>query len=111
MEEEAQWLALAAALGEVVEGVADFVAEEALHFREIDEVADGADAAGGFEEVADGGAVRVAARERGEVLEFDCAGGLGDAGEDDVGGVEGGRSQETGIRSQGWRTISVLPDS
>ena len=88
MQQAPERFAFAAALGEVVEGVADFIPEEALHLREIDEVADGADAAGGLEQVADGGAVGVAAGQGSEVLELDRARRLLDAREDDVGGIK-----------------------
>jgi len=78
---------VAAAFEEVFEAVVDLVLEEALDFGEVDEVGDGADAEGSFEEVADGGAIGVAAGEGGEVFEAEALVGLGDGAEDDVGGV------------------------
>lgn len=86
-EEVAEGGVVAAAFEEVFEAVVDLVLEEALDFGEVDEVGDGADAEGGLEEVADGGAVGVAAGEGGEVFEAETVVGLGDGAEDDVGGV------------------------
>jgi len=88
VQQFAEGFAFAAAAGEVFGGVADFVAEEILHLAEVHEVADGAGLPADFQKVADGRAVRIAAGERGEVVEAEAGGGLGDEGEDDVGGVE-----------------------
>ena len=78
---------VAAAFDEVFDAVIDFVFQESLDLGEVDEFGDGADAEGGFEEVADGGAVGIATGEGGEVGELEAVLGLGDGAEDDVGGV------------------------
>ena len=86
-EDVAEGGVVAAAFDEVFEAVFDFVFEESLDFGEVDEFGDGADAEGSFQEVADGGAVGVAAGEGGEVGELEAVVGLVDGAEDDVGGV------------------------
>ena len=71
----AQRFALAAALREVVQRIAHLVAQETLHAGEIDELAGRAHAqpARQLEQIADGRAVRVAARQRREILEAQLA--------------------------------------
>ena len=75
-------------MGEVLEAVAHLVLEKALHFGEVDEVGNRAGAEGGLQEIADGGAVRIAAGEGCEVGELEALARLPDGIEDDVGGVE-----------------------
>ena len=89
LQQLAERFGFAAAFHQVFEAVADFVAEEALHFPEVDEVAHRARGAADFEQVADGRAIRVAAGERGEILAAQLAFTLLDGIEDDVGSVEG----------------------
>jgi hypothetical protein len=87
-EQFAERLGIAAALHEVFEFVADLVAEESLHLREVDEVADGISAAIRLEQVTDRGAIRIAAGQRGEIFETQSIAGLRDGGENDVGGIQ-----------------------
>ena len=87
MQDLAEFGVLAAALDEVGEFVADFVAEEALEAGEVDELGNAADADGGAEEVADGGAVRIAAGQGGEILRSGVFRRIARQPEHDVGGL------------------------
>ena len=90
LEQLAQRFGFAAAFHQVFQLVADLGAEKSLHVFEVNEIADGPDLPADLEQIADGGAIRVAARQRREIVEPQLAGRLPDGGEDDVGGVEVG---------------------
>ena len=89
-EQFAQRLGFAAAFHQVFQLVADFGAEKSLHLLKSMKVADGTDLPADFEQIADGRAIRVAARQRREILEAQFAGRLPDGGENDVRRVETG---------------------
>jgi predicted peroxiredoxin len=88
-EQRAERFAFATALRQVFEAVTDFVAEKALHFAKVDEVADQArTAVAGFQQIANRRAIRIAARQGCEVFVAEAAMRLFHRGEDDVGRVE-----------------------
>ena len=59
-----------------------------LHLREVDEVTDRMGAPIRLEQITNGGAIRVAARQRREILETQLTVRLFNRGQDDVGGVQ-----------------------
>src|ERR1051325_2621063 len=69
LEQSAQRLVFASALHEIFEAVTNLIAEEALHFSEVDELADRAGPAIDFQQIADRRAVRIAAWQGSEILE------------------------------------------
>ena len=89
LEQRAQRLVLATAFHQVFKPVAHLVAEETLHLSEVDELADRTRAAVQFQQIANRRAVRIATRQRCEILEAQPPATLRDGSEDDVGGVEG----------------------
>jgi hypothetical protein len=92
LEQFAERFRFTAALHQVFEFIADFGAEKSLDVFEIDEIADGTDLPAHFEQIADGRAIGITARQRREILEAQFARRLSNGGENDV------RSIQTGSR-------------
>src|SRR5206468_7841802 len=84
----AQRLGFAAAFHQILQTITDLVVQEFLHLREVDEVTDRMDAPIRLEQVPNGSAVRVAARQWCEILEAQVTTRLFHRSEDDVGCVQ-----------------------
>ena len=96
-QQVAERLVLATAAREVFDGVVDLVLEETLQPAEVDEVADRIRAPAVPDEITNRRAIRIAARQRREILEAQPPARLPHRREQNVCGVQSGRSrrQET----------------
>ena len=69
LQEVAERLVLAAATRQILHGVMHLVVQEALQLREVEKIADAVSAPAVADEITDRRAVRIAARQRREILE------------------------------------------
>ena len=88
LEQVAKRFILAAAARQILDGVMHLVLEKALQPAEVHEVADGIRAPAVPDEIADGRAVRIATRERREIIEAQLPTRLPDRREQNVCGVQ-----------------------
>lgn len=90
LEQFAERFGFTAALHQVLEFIANFCAEKSLDVFEIDEIADGTDLPAHFEQIADGRAIGITARQWREIFEAQFFRRLSNGGENDVRSIEAG---------------------